>query len=164
MLHCNGVRMRDCISEGAPCDARPSSSARPLMAMNRSARNTVVKQFALSNFHVEHSARKASIYVNMPQRASIALEGVYWNGSMKAPVIEYVSGQVNLTDAGWWSDAFVIATRIDAPRLNIERCHSSLKIEQVTGGGKRAGALRLRDHSSTAVLKLTHVRIAKSSH
>jgi len=165
VLHCNGVRMTDCISEGAPCDHDLFLSASTGDDVSAPARNSVVKQFILSNFHVEHATRKASIHVNMPPRASVVLEGIYWNGKMVAPVIEYISGQVNLSEVGWWNEGFVIATRVEAPRINIEQCHSSLKIDQVAGGGKRAGALQLRDPlPGNEVLKLTHVRVARANH
>ena len=145
VLHSSGVRMVDCISEGAPCDHDLFLSAAIDGREDQPARNTVVKQFALSNFHVEHAARKASIYVNMPPRAAVDLSGIYWNGKMSAPVIDYISGQLNLQGIGWWDDGFVIATRVSAPRINIDRCHGGLRVGKMSADGKRAGALLLRD-------------------
>lgn len=159
VLHCSGVRMVDCISEGAACDHDLFLSAAINGDESKPARNTVVKQFALSNFHVEHAARKASIYVNMPPRAGVDLDGVYWNGKMQAPVIDYFSGQLNLSNVGWWDDGFVIATRVSAPRINIDRCHAALKVGAVSSDGKRAGALQLRDAlAGNDALRLEHVR------
>ncbi|HRD54164.1 MAG TPA: hypothetical protein PKY96_16115 [Flavobacteriales bacterium] len=164
VLHCSGVRMLDCISEGAPCDHDLFLSAAIDGDESKPARNTVVKQFALSNFHVEHAARKASIHVNMPPRAAVDLDGVYWNGKMSAPVIDYISGQLNLSNVGWWDDGFVIATRVSAPRINIDRCHAGLKVGAVSGGGKRAGALQLRDAlPGSDMLKLDYVRLTRPS-
>jgi len=164
VLHCNGVRMNDCISEGTPCDHDLFLSAAIDGDEMKPARNTVVKQFALSNFHVEHAARKASIYVNMPPRASVDLDGVYWNGKMKAPVIDYISGQVNLSNVGWWDDDFVIATRVAAPRINIDRCHGALRVGKLSGDGKRAGALQLRDAlPGNERLQLDLVRVTRAS-
>ncbi len=165
VLNCNGVRMVDCISEGAPCDHDLYLSAAIGGEEGKPARNTVVKQFALSNFHVEHATRVASIHVNMPPRATVDLDAVYWNGRMAAPVIDYVSGQLNLSGIGWWNEGFVIATRTAAPRINVDRCHSALKLGPLSDGGKRAGALRLMNASGDgASLKLDHVQVVRSSH
>lgn len=163
VLHCNGVRMSDCISEGAACDHDLYLSAAIDGDEGRPARNTVVKQFALSNFHIEHAARKASIHVNMPLRASVDLDAVYWNGRITAPVIDYVSGQLNLSGLGWWNEGFVIATRSAMPRINVDRCHSALRIDAVTEGGRRAGALRLVG-AEGQVLRLDHVRVIRANH
>lgn len=162
VLHSSGVRMADCISEGAPCDYDFFLSAAIDGREDQPARNTVVKQFALSNFHVEHAARKASIHVNMPPSASAELSGIYWNGKMSAPVIDYISGQLNLSSIGWWDDGFVIATRVSAPRISIDRCHAGLKVGAVMGGGKRAGALLLREPlPGNEVLKLDYVKVTR---
>lgn len=162
VLHSNGVRVSDCISEGTPCDHDLFLSAAIDGDETRPARNTVVKQFALSNFHVEHAARKASIYVNMPPRSSVELDGVYWNGRMSAPVIDYVSGQLNLSNVGWWDDGFVIATRVAAPRINVDRCHGALRMGKLSADGTWAGVLRLRDAlPGNDKLSLDHVRVTR---
>lgn len=162
VLHSNGVRMTDCISEGAPCDHDLFLSAAIDGREDEPARNSVVKEFILENLHVEHAARKASIHVNMPPRASVELAHVYWNGRLTAPAIAYVSGQLNLRDIGWWDEGFVIATRVSAPRIYADRCHGALRMDQVTGGGKRAGALQLRDPlPGNEVLKLDHVKVTR---
>lgn len=162
VLHCNGVRMTDCISEGHPCDHDLYLSAAIGGQEDAPAKNSVVKQFSLSNFHVEHSVRKASIYVNMPARASVDLSQVYWNGKVGAPVILYISGQLNLSDVGWWSEGFVIGTRVAAPRINVDQCHSGLKMDAVTAGGTRAGALRLVDPlPGNEVLRLEYVKVTR---
>lgn len=165
VLNTSGVRMLDCISEGAPCDHDLYLSAVTDGDESRPARNTVVKQFALSNFHVEHSARKASIHVNMPPRASVRLDGVYWNAKMSVPVIDYTSGQLGLSNAGWWDERFVIATRIAAPRINIDGCHGALKVGPVTDGGRQAGALRLRNPlPGNDALRLDHVFLTRPAY
>ncbi|MBK6343904.1 MAG: hypothetical protein IPF41_15320 [Flavobacteriales bacterium] len=164
VLHSSGVRLTDCISEGAPCDHDLFLSAAIDGREDQPARNTVVKQFALSNFHVEHAARKASIHVNMPPRAAVDLSGIYWNGKMSAPVIDYISGQLNLSSIGWWDDGFVIASRVSAPRISIDRCNAALKVGAVMGGGKRAGALQLREPlPGNEVLKLDYVKVTRPS-
>ena len=162
VLHSSGVRMTDCISEGAPCDHDLFLSAAIDGREDQPARNTVVKQFALSNFHVEHAARKASIHVNMPPRAAVDLSGIYLNGKMSAPVIDYISGQLNLSSIGWWDEGFVIATRVSAPRINADRCHGVLRMSKLNGDGKRAGALELRDPlPGNEALRLDHVRVTR---
>ncbi len=162
VLHSSGVRMNDCISEGSPCDHDLFLSAAIDGDETKPARNTVVKQFALSNLHVEHAARKASIYVNMPPRSSVELDGIYWNGKMKSPVIDYISGQLNLHGIGWWDDGFVIVTRVSAPRINVDRCHGALRVGKLSADGRRAGALELRDAlPGNEKLLLDQVRITR---
>jgi hypothetical protein len=165
VLNSGGVRMLDCVSEGGPCDHDLFLSATTDGDESRPASNTVVKSFSLSNFHVEHKARKASIYVNMPSKATISLSNIYWNGPQPAPVILYVMGQLNISDIGWWNEDFRIATRISAPRINVERCHSGLD----TGDPKaktdnRAGVLQLLDPlPGNTQLKLSYVRVRDKS-
>lgn len=162
VLHCNGVRMNDCISEGHACDHDLYLSAAIDGKDDAPAKNSVVKHFALSNFHMEHTVRKASIFVNMPVRASVDLSQVYWNGRVGAPVILYVSGQLNLSDVGWWNENFVIGTRVSAPRINVDRCHGGLKMDAVTTGGTQAGALRLVDPlPGNEVIRLEHVKVTR---
>ncbi|MBP6574948.1 MAG: hypothetical protein KA230_10890 [Flavobacteriales bacterium] len=165
VLHCNGVRMIDCISEGGPCDHDLFLSAAIGGNEDQPARNTVVKQFTLSNFHVEHAVRKASIHVNMPPKAVVDLSQIYWNGPQKAPVISYVSGQLNLSDIGWFTDDMRIATRVTSPRINIDRCHSALATgDRVTNGGVRAGVLQLVDPlPGHTALGLRYVRVRTPS-
>lgn len=164
VLNCNGVRLVDCISEGAPCDHDLFLSACTDGNEDAPARNSVVKQFALSNFHVEHATRVASIHVNMPPRSSVDIDQVYWNGRFTAPAIRYISGQLNLSDIGWWNEGLYIASRIAAPRINADRCHGALRMDQVTGGGKRAGSLRLVDPlPGNETLQLNYVRVTRSA-
>lgn len=161
VLNSGGVRMQDCVSEGGPCDHDLFLSATTDGDESKPAGNTVVKSFMLSNFHVEHKARKASIYVNMPSKASISLSNVYWNGPQAAPVILYVMGQLNLSDIGWWNEDFRIATRISAPRINVDRCHSGLDVgDPKAATDSRAGVLELLDPlPGNAQLKLNYVRV-----
>lgn len=146
VLNSGGVRMTDCVSEGAPVDHDLFLSAATDGNEDAFAGNTVVKSFTLANFHVEHAARIASIHVNMPSKAAVSFSNVYWNGAQPAPVIRYVMGQLNLSDIGWWNKDFRIQTRISAPRITIQRCHSALD----TGDPKektdtKAGSLELID-------------------
>jgi len=165
VLNSGGVRMTDCISEGAGPGHDLFLSATMDGKEEQPARNPVVKSFHLSNFHVEHKATKASIYVNMPVKAVVDLSNVYWNGALVAPVIRYVSGQLNLSDIGWWNASFRIATRVAAPRINVERCHNALVID-----GKRrtsltkVGVLELVDPLfGQTDLKVDHVRVQSPS-
>lgn len=161
VLHCNGVRMSDCISEGSSCDHDLFLSAAIDGNEEKPARNTVVKQFTLSNFHVEHAVRKASIYVNMPPKAVVQLSQIYWNGPQKSPVIYYVSGQLNLCNIGWFTDDMRIATRVSTPRINVDQCHSALATgDRVSHGGLRAGVLHLVDPlPGHTALGLRYVRV-----
>ncbi|MBX2983423.1 MAG: hypothetical protein WBB32_04425 [Flavobacteriales bacterium] len=165
VLNSGGVRMTDCVSEGSPADYDIFLSATLDGDESRPASNPVVKSFMLSNFHVEHTARKASIYVNMPSKATVNLSNVYWNGPQKAPVILYTLGQLNISDIGWWGSGYWIGTRISAPRINIERAASGMEI----GDGKsvkdnRAGILRLVDPMpNNTLLKLNYVRLRSKS-
>ena len=165
VLNCNGVRMSDCISEGGPCDHDLYLSATTDGNEELPAKNTVVKQFTLSNFHVEHAVRKASIHVNMPSKCSVDLSQVYWNGPQKAPVIMYMGGQLNLSSVGWFTEDMRIATRVSAPRISIDRCHNALVTsDHVSHGGKRAGVLHLVDPlPGHTALGLKYVRVTRSS-
>lgn len=165
ILNSGGVRMTDCVSEGSPCDYDIFLSATLDGDESRPASNPVVKSFMLSNFHVEHAVRKASIYVNMPSKAAVNLSNVYWNGPQKAPVILYTLGQVNISDIGWWGKGNYIGTRINAPRINIDAAHSDMEV----GDGKtvkdnKAGILRLVDPiPGNTQLQLNYVRIRSKS-
>jgi hypothetical protein len=165
VLNSGGVRMQDCVSEGGPCDHDLFLSATTDGDESKPAANTVVKSFTLSNFHVEHKARKASIYVNMPSKATVSLSNIYWNGPQTAPVILYVMGQLNLADIGWWNEDFRIATRISAPRITVDRCHSALDFgDPKAKTGARAGVLELLDPlPGNTELKLNYVRVRDKS-
>ncbi|MCO6481813.1 MAG: hypothetical protein J5I62_03360 [Flavobacteriales bacterium] len=145
ILNTNGVRMTDCVSEGTGCDYDIFLSARLDGTEDWLANNTVVKSFTLSNFHVEHEVRKASIYVNMPIKATVNLENVYWNSPQKAPVILYTMGQLNLYNIGWWNSSFWIGTRVNAPRINIFNAPSELELKDKVVRDNRAGFLRMVD-------------------
>ena len=159
VLNSGGVRMTDCVSEGAPVDFALFLSATTDGDEERFARNTVVKSFTLTNFHVEHAARIASIHVNMPSKASVNLSNIYWNGVQSAPVIRYMMGQLNLSDIGWWNEGFIIQTRISAPRITIQRCHNGLDVgDPKAHTDAKAGVLELRDPvPDNTQLKLTYV-------
>jgi hypothetical protein len=161
VLNSGGVRMTDCVSEGAPVDHDLFLSATVDGNEEEPAGNTVVKSFTLANFHVEHAARVASIHVNMPSKCAVSLSNIYWNGAQPAPVIRYVMGQLNLSDIGWWNDGFRIITRISAPRINVERCHSGLDVgDPKAKSDTRAGVLELRDPlPNNTQLKLSYVRV-----
>lgn len=159
VLNSGGVRMTDCVSEGAPCDHDLFLSAVTDGDETSIAGNTVVKSFTLANFHVEHAARIASIHVNMPSKASVTLSNVYWNGPQKAPVIRYMMGQLNLLDIGWWHESFRIVTGLSAPRLVAQRCHSGLNVgEKDERTDRQAGVLHLdAPLVGTTQLKLNYV-------
>lgn len=165
VLHSSGVRLQDCISEGASCEHDLYLSAAIAGKETEVAKNTVVKQFALANFHVEHSARKASIHVNMPPKAVVELRAVYWNGKQTAPVIDHVSGQLRLCDIGWFTEEMRIVTHVSAPRIDIDGCHSALATGgRVGSGGTRAGVLHLKDPlPGNTALNLSQVRITRPS-
>lgn len=165
VLNSGGVRILDCISEGSPCDYDLFLSAHTTGALDRVAENTVVKSFMLENFHVEHAVRKASIHVNMPYKSSVSLRNVYWNGPQNAPVIEYMGGQLNLEDIGWWHTSFRIHTRVGQPRIDVQRCHSQLRInERQDRTEKRAGVLFLaRALPGEETLDIRHVRVERSA-
>lgn len=165
VLNSGGVRMRDCISEGSPCDYDLFLSAVTDGDEGKVANNTVVKSFMLENFHVEHQVRKASIYVNMPFKSSVVLSNVYWNGNQSAPVIMYTSGQLNLQDIGWFNKNFRIHTRVGMPRMDVSRCHSMLRInEKQDRTPTRAGVLFLADAlPGETALDLKHVRVQRAA-
>ncbi|MEO8588404.1 MAG: hypothetical protein ABI432_03470 [Flavobacteriales bacterium] len=165
VLNSGGVRMTDCISEGAAADHDLFLSAAMDGNENRPATNPVVKSFTMANFHVEHKVRKASIHINMPVKASVDLSNVYWNGPQTAPVIRYLGGQLNLHNIGWWNPEFRIHTRVNAPRINIDACHSALVTgEKVGANGTKAGALELVDPlPGNTRLSLEYVRVTRRS-
>lgn len=163
ILHSGGVRMTDCVSEGAACDRDLVITA--ATDANDVANNTVVKSFTLWNFHVEHAARISSILVNMPAKCVVDLGNIYWNAKQTAPVIEYTMGQLNLHDIGWWQEGFRIRTHVSAPRINIERCHSALDIDgKNERTPSRIGCLELVDAlPGNGQLKLDYVRVRERS-
>ncbi|MCI1752794.1 MAG: hypothetical protein LKM36_08005 [Flavobacteriales bacterium] len=163
ILNSGGVRMTDCVSEGAPVDYDIFLSATLDGDESRPASNPVVKSFMLSNFHVEHQALKASIYVNMPSQSTVSLENVYWNGAQPQPVVLYTMGQLNLSDIGWWNTAFYIGSRISAPRINIDRASSGMALDKEVKEN-RSGFLRLVDPlPGNTVLLLNYVRLQQKS-
>jgi hypothetical protein len=165
VLNTGGVRMSDCISEGAPVDYDLFLSATMNGSETGPASNPVVKSFKLENFHIEHRVRKASIYVNMPVKSSVVLSNVYWNGPQTAPIIQYVSGQLNIQDIGWFNKDFRIHTRVEAPRINVERSHNFLKIsDKEDRSSTRAGVLMLVDPiAGNTQLNLSHVHVSRAS-
>jgi hypothetical protein len=165
ILNSGGVRMTNCISEGSPVDYDLFLSATLDGDESRPATNPVVKSFMLSDLHVEHPVRKASIYVNMPAKAVVDLENVYWNGPQKAPVICYTMGQLNIRDIGWWGPEHFIATRTSAPRINIIRAHSDMDVNaKKMVVDDRSGILRLVDPlPGNTQLKLNYVRVRDRS-
>lgn len=165
ILNSGGVELRACVSEGAPCAHDLFLSARTDGNEAEPADNTVVKSFLARDQHIEHAARTASIHVNMPSKAAVTLSNVYWNGPQTAPVIRYTMGQLNLEDIGWWHESFRIVTRISAPRINAQRCHSGLDVGDPKAiKGNRAGVLELRDAvPGNTQLKLTYVRVRERS-
>jgi hypothetical protein len=165
ILNSGGVELRACVSEGAPCAHDLFLSARTDGNEAEPADNTVVKAFLARDLHIEHAARTASIHVNMPAKAAVTLSNVYWNGPQTAPVIRYTLGQLNLEDIGWWHESFRIVTRISAPRINVQRCHSGLDVgDPKAVRGNKAGVLELRDAvPGNEQLKLTYVRVRERS-
>ena len=165
ILNSGGVRMTDCVSEGSPSDYDIFLSATMDGDESRPASNPVVKSFMVSNFHVEHTPRKASIYVNMPSKAVVDLQNVYWNGPQKAPVILYTLGQLNLSDIGWWPPGFWIGSRINAPRINISRSPSEMSVgDGKAVKGNQAGIIRLVDPlPGNSHLQLNYVRLQQKS-
>lgn len=165
VLNSGGVRMMDCVSEGAEADHDLFLSAAADGDESRPAGNPVVKSFLLSNFHVEHRVRKASIYVNMPSKAVVDLQDVYWSGPQTAPVILYAMGQLDLSDIGWWTPEHRIRTRISAPRITITGCHSALNMgEKGQRTDKQAGVLELMDaFPGNEQLKLNYVVVRDRS-
>lgn len=161
VLNSGGVRMTDCISEGSPADHDLFLSARIDGNETSAANNPVVKSFTLSNFHVEHRLRKASIHVNMPPKATVNLDNIYWNSPIGAPVIHYVSGQVNVSNIGWWNPAFRITTATRVPHINFDACHKGLVVPDVPDEtGKLAGALQYVG-DQPGKLDVSYVRITR---
>lgn len=161
VLNSGGVHMKDCISEGEEADHDLFLSATTDGNEDRMANNPVVKSFTLSNFHVEHRVRKATLYINMPSKATVDISNVYWNRKPGAPVLRYVNGQLNLSNIGWWDRGFHMETRVNAPRINIDRCHSALVVTDKAVDNK-AGALHLVDPlDGHGTLQLNYVRTTR---
>jgi len=95
----------------------------------------------------------------------VDLSNVYWNGPQTAPVVLYMSGQLNLSSIGWFRSDFRIHTRVTAPRINIDRCHSALNLgTKEDRTPTRAGVLELVDPLfGGGVLKLDQVRLTRGS-
>lgn len=144
VLNTGGVHMVDCISEGEQADYDLFLSATRDGQESYGANNPVVKSFVLQNLHVEHRLRKASIYVNMPAKSTVELTNIYWNNPIGAPVLLYMSGQVNVSNIGWWNPDFRIVTRNTVPHINFDACHKALVIpDKADGTGRKAGCLEL---------------------
>lgn len=144
VLNSGGVHMVDCISEGEQADYDVFLSATTGGQETYGANNAVVKSFVLQNLHVEHRLRKASIYVNMPPKATVELTNIYWNNPIGAPVLLYMSGQVNVSNIGWWNPDFRIVTRNTVPHINFDACHKALVVpDKPDATGRKAGALEL---------------------
>jgi hypothetical protein len=165
ILNSGGVRMEDCVSEGSPCDYDLFLSATTDGDESRPAGNPVVKSFMLSNFHVEHAVRKASIYVNMPSKAVVNISNVYWNGPQHAPVVLYTMGQLNISDIGWWNKGNWIGSRISAPRITISGVPSEMDLGDTKAvKNNQAGFLRLTEPlPGNGRLKLNYVRLGRKS-
>lgn len=163
VLNSGGVHLVDCISEGSPADYDLYLTARKDSSTEDPANNPVVKAFSLSNFHVEHRLRKASIHVNMPPKATVNLENIYWNSPIGAPVIHYVSGQVNVSNIGWWNPDFRIHTVSAVPHINFDGCHKALVVpDRPDDTGQRAGAMELvGENNAGRKLDLTYVRTTR---
>ncbi|MBL7951487.1 MAG: hypothetical protein JNM62_07175 [Flavobacteriales bacterium] len=163
VLNSGGVHMLDCISEGQPADYDLFLSATTDGDEGRAANNAVVKSFSLQNLHVEHRLRKASIYVNMPPKATVELTNIYWNSPITVPVLTYVSGQVHVNNIGWWNPDFIISTRHAVPHVNFDGCHKSLVVTDAPDAtGKKAGCLELRDPlRGQEKLDLSYVRTTR---
>lgn len=160
ILNTNGVRMTDCVSEGTACDYDLFLSATLDGTEDRPANNPVVKSFTLSGFHSEHQVRKASIYVNMPGKATVNLDNVYWNSPQKAPVVLYTAGALNLSNIGWWNPYFWIGTRVNAPRISITSAPSEMKLGDKVGKDNRSGFMRMVDPlPGNTTLQLTYVKV-----
>ncbi len=150
VLNCGGVRLVDCISEGGEADRDLLLSAEMHNDQERFGSNPTMKSFTLENFHVEHNVRKESILVNMTPQASVNLSNIYWNSASTAPVIRYVRGQLNLSDIGWWTDNHRIISRVHAPRINVTRCHSKLRLgDKESTTATRSGSFELAIRSVT---------------
>ena len=165
ILNSGGVRMTDCVSEGSAPDYDLFLSATMDGDESRPASNPVVKSFMLSNFHVEHAAHKASIYVNMPSKAVVFLQNVYWAYPQQAPVILYTLGQLNISDIGWWARGSWIGTRVNAPRITISNSHSDMTVgNELSVKQNRAGILRLVDPlPGNSLLLLNYVQTRQRS-
>lgn len=165
ILNSGGVRMMDCVSEGEACDYDIFLSATMDGDESRPAANPVVKSFMLSNFHVEHAVRKASIYVNMPSQATVNLENVYWNGPQRAPVVLYTLGQLNLSNIGWWTPGNWIGTRINAPRIDMAGLPSTVDLGNAKAAkGNGAGIVRLYDAlPGNTMLQLNYVKVRQKA-
>lgn len=161
VLNSSGVCMTNCISEGAEADRDLYLSAATDGRHDTQARNSVVKQFILENFHIEHRVRKEHIFVNMPAKASVQVSHLYMNVKPAAPVINYMGGQLNLSDIGWWTEGLRIVSRVGAPHILVQRCHGQLRTGEKTGHtSTKAGCFELRDPlPGNEALKTTHIRI-----
>ncbi|MBS1937176.1 MAG: hypothetical protein JST98_07905 [Bacteroidetes bacterium] len=164
ILNSNGVRMTDCVSEGSPCDYDIFLSATLDGDESRPASNPVVKSFMLSGFHVEHDVRKASIYVNMPSKAVVELNNVYWNGAIKAPVVLYTLGQVTLSNIGWWNPSFWIGSRVSAPRISIVGGPNEMDPDWQQAKGAKPTIVRMVDAlPGNTELKMNYVQVQRKS-
>ena len=165
VLNCGGVRLVDCISEGGEADRDLLLSAEMHNDQERFGSNPTMKSFTLENFHVEHNVRKESILVNMTPQASVNLSNIYWNSASTAPVIRYVRGQLNLSDIGWWTDNHRIISRVHAPRINVTRCHSKLRLgDKESTTATRSGSFELADPLGDGqTLDTRYIRVVQPS-
>ncbi len=166
VLNSGGVRMTDCVSEGAGSDRDLYLSAVTDGQEDRVANNPAVRSFTMENFHVEHPVRKESILVNMPAQAVVHLSNVYWNYGQTAPVIRYVRGQLDLSEIPWWSDNFRIASRVNAPRISVSNSHGKIQLGNKTQHtATKAGSFVLEDPlPGNEILVTKFIRITEPAH
>ena len=165
IINSGGVRMVDCVSEGAPAERDVYLSAAKHGAVDQIASNPAVRSFTLDNFHIEHKTSKESIYVNMPAQAAVRLTNVYWNTNQQAPVIRYLRGQLDLVGIGWWAENFRISVAVNAPRIRVTNCHAKLRLGDRADHTKtKAGPFELLDPlPGNEVLVTRHIEIRDPS-
>lgn len=128
----NGVAMRDCVSEGSGSNYDVYVTATMDGNENATAKNPVVKSFSCSGLHIEHAVAVASFYINMPPKAAVSLDNIYWNGNPGGDALLYMGGNVVLRNIGWWATYLRIESRVSSPRITVYDSHSDLSAKSIT--------------------------------
>jgi len=122
IIHSNGVKMLDCISEGWDNDG---------WAVYYDGWNSTVKQFTIDNFHMEHGIQphKGGIFVKGMANSPVTIRGLFAQ-AWSSPDIPLVWIENNtwtiLEGIGWWTRFMTIGMSHHAPRLKTRDCHPAL--------------------------------------
>jgi hypothetical protein len=125
VLNSNGVKVRNCISEGWPHDG---------WCLYFGGANAWTKSFEVDGFHMEHASppSKGGIYVEAMANSPITLRELFiqgWNNTAPAVKIGYNAWTI-FEKIGWWRSHMNIELTDRAPRCVFRSCHPDLSAKR----------------------------------